>query len=308
MTPDYELIELYHVREWLKYVNGEFSYNDAARFMLRGAHDNLASALSLQMSLEGLVDSGELDRVGSKWGHYRQPKKNIEAIDITQADESPVDIWLPFAMHKLVSVMRGNILTFGGEKNAGKTALMLNLAFDNRDKFDVHYFNSEMGPGEIKLRCLKYCDSHRVPFSEWRKVKFYERSEDFADVIFPGPRSLNIIDFYECHDEFYKMGEGIRKIHDRLDGALAFVNIQKNPSSDDPIGGRRVTEKSRVHCNISYHHGNQYPHRLKITVGKNWANQLINPTGYCVDYKLANGCYLKVAVSPENPEKHWYQA
>ena len=306
MTDDYQLIEVYHVRDWLRYVSGEFTFHDAARFMLRGPHDNLASALSLQMSLEDLVETGELDRASNRWAHYRQPKRTLEPIDITTADESPADIWLPFAMHELVNILPGNIVTIGGEKNSGKTALLLSLAFDNRNKWDVHYFNSEMGPGEIKLRCLKYSDSHRVPFSEWRKVKFYERSEAFSDVIFTGPKALNIIDFYECHDEFYKMGDGIRKIHDRLDGGLAFIAIQKNPGSDDPIGGRRVTEKSRLHCNISYHYGNQYPHTLKITVGKNWADPLKNPSGLCVDYKLANGCFFKIKTTPD--QKHWYDS
>jgi hypothetical protein len=303
---EYELIDAYHVRDWLRYVNGEFTYNDVARFMLRGAHDNLASAMALQMALEGLVETGELERTGTKWGHYRQPKNAIERLDITHADDSPVDIFLPFGMHRLVNILPGNIITIGGEKNSGKTATLLNLAFDNRDRFDVHYFNSEMGAGEVRLRCIKYCESNRVGFSEWEKVNFYERSDNFSDVIFTGKRALNIIDFYECHDEFYKMGEGIRKIHDRLDGGLAFIAIQKNPGNDDPVGGRRVTEKSRVHVSISYTYGKEYPHKLKIDVGKNWADPKVNPRGYCVDYKLANGAFFKIATNRNDSTKHWY--
>ena len=210
-------------------------------------------------------------------------------------------------MHKLVSILPGNIVTIGGEKNAGKTGYLLNLAFDNRDNFQVHYFNSEMGAGEIRLRCERYCESNRVGMSEWNKVNFYERSANFSDVIIPGKQSLNIIDFYECHDEFYRMGEGIRKIHDRLDGGLAFIAIQKNPGNDNPIGGSRVTEKSRVHISITQEWGAEYPHKLKINVGKNWADPTVNPNGYCVAYKLAAGCFLKVRHNPDNPTKHWFQ-
>jgi len=291
------------IAEWVKLAPGEFTCFDVDRELeLSGVDIKRVRTIAL----ERLVEDGVLDHVGSRRGVYRPAKKELESIDMAIADDRPLDIWLPFAMHELVNILPGNIITIGGEKNSGKTAVLLNLAFDNRNRFDVHYFNSEMGAGEIKLRCQKYCDSHRTGMSEWKKVHFYERSDAFSDVIFTGKNSLNIIDFYECHDEFYKMGEGIRKIHDKLDGALAFIAIQKNPGNEDPVGGRRVTEKSRVHVNISYNYGNKYPHQLKIAVGKNWADQTVNPTGYCVDYKLANGCYLKIATSPNNSTKHWY--
>jgi hypothetical protein len=257
-------------------------------------------------ALEMLVNEGILDRVGSKRGWYRPAVKELQCIDMDIANSDPVDIFLPFAAHKLVHLMPGNIITVGGEKNAGKTGFMLNLAFANRDDWRIHYFNSEMGPGEMRLRCQKYCESYKCMFSEWRKVKFYERSENFSDVVVPD--GLNIIDFYECHDEFYRMGEGIRKIHDRLTTGLAFVAIQKNPGNSDPVGGRRVTEKSRLHLSITYNYGSEYPHQLKIEVGKNWADPKVNPRGWCVDYKLAGGCYLKAAALPKDPSKVWYQA
>ena len=303
---DYDLIEMIHVRRWVGLAPGEFNVADASKFFLRGKYDNQASAMSLIMCLEGMVEYGELERVGNRRGYYRQPRREIQPIDLSTADDKPVDIFLPFAMHKLVNVLPGNILTIGGEKNAGKTGYLLNLAFDNRHKFHVHYFNSEMGPGEIKLRCQLYCDSNRVGFSEWNRVKFYERSTNFSDVIVPGPGNMNIIDFYECHDEFYKMGEGIRQIHDRLDGAICFIAIQKNKGNENPVGGHRVTEKSRVHMSISYNYGSEYPHKLRIDVGKNWADSSVNPRGMAVDYKLAAGCYFKICARPDNPTKHWY--
>jgi hypothetical protein len=303
---DYELIEMIHVRRWVGLAPGEFSVSDASKFFLRGKYDNQASAMSLIMCLEGMVEYGELERVGNRRGYYRQPKREIQPIDLESADDKPVDIWLPFAMHKLVNVLPGNIITIGGEKNAGKTGYLLNLAFDNRNNFDVHYFNSEMGSGEIKLRCKLYCDCHRVGFSEWKRVNFYERSANFSDVIVPGQGNLNIIDFYEAFGDFWNMGEGIMRIHEKLDGAIAVIAIQKNKGNENPVGGHRVTEKSRVHMSISYNYGNEYPHKLKIDVGKNWADVSVNPRGMCVDYKLAAGCFLKIGTRPDNPTKHWY--
>ena len=299
-------VEYPDVIAWLGLAPGEFTLNDAMRYFLRGPRDTASNAMSLPIIFEDMVKHGELERVGNRRGSYRTVKKELVPIDITQADDSPIRMYLPFGMERLVHIMPGNIITLGGEKNAGKTASLLDMAYHNRNNFDVHCFNSEMGAGEIKLRCRKYSDSNRVSFVEWKKVSFYERSDAFSDVIFPN--GLNIIDFYECHDEFYRMGEGIRQIHDKLDKGIAVIAIQKNPGSDDPIGGRRVTEKSRLHCNISYQYGKEYPHRLKISVAKNWANPKNNPMGFFVDYKLANGGYFVIHSFPDpngGPPKHW---
>lgn len=304
MPESYDTIEMPHVRLWVGLAPGEFSLSDANQFFLKGEFSNQASAMSLLMCLEGLVDSGELERVGNRRGYYRQPQNKLNQMDIKNAPEDPEDVFLPFAIHKWVDLYPGNIITIGGEKNAGKTGFLLNLAFDNRESYKVHYFNSEMGATETRIRCRKYCDSNRMLFSEWDKVKFYERSDNFSDVVFPGKGNLNIIDFYESHGEFYRMGEGIRKIHDVLDGALAFIAIQKNPNNELPLGGSRVTEKSRLHLSISYIYGNTYPHKLKIDVGKNWAQEGENPRGLYVNYKLGGGCFLK-ADCTLNPPHIW---
>ena len=302
--PQYDTIEMHHVRLWVGLAPGEFSLADASKFFLRKEFDNQASAMSLIMCLEGLVDSGELERVGNRRGYYRQPQSKLVKMDIAAAVPKPEPIFLPFGMSKFVSLFPGNIVTIGGMKNSGKTGLLLNIAFDNRDSYKVHYFNSEMGPEETKLRCLKYCDSNRTGFSEWRNIEFYERSQDFSDVIFTGKGNLNIIDFYECHGEFFSMGEGIRKIHDRLDGAIAIIAIQQNPGNELPLGGSRVTEKSRLHLSNTYNYGDTYPHKLKIEIGKNWAMEGENPRGLYVKYKLGGGCFLK-ADCTFNPPHIW---
>ena len=304
MSQEYKINEMTDVRRWISLAPGEFTLNDAAKFFCRGEYDNRANAMDLIMILEGMVEYGELERSGNRRGYYRPPVSNLVKMEIEKADLDPENIFMPFAIHKWVDLYPGNIVTIGGEKNSGKTGFFLNLAFDNLGRYKVHYFNSEMGASETKLRCVKYCESNRVGFSEWRKVNFYERSENFSDVIVPGKGNLNIIDFYEAHGEFYAMGEGIRKIHDNLDGALAFIAIQKNPNSDLPLGGSRVTEKSRLHLTISYNYGNSYPHKLRIDVGKNWAQEGQNPRGLYVNYRLGGGCFLK-ADSSLNPPHIW---
>ena len=289
------------IEHWTSLAPGEFSVVDLDREL------NLTNGFREQrtIALERLVEDGVLDRVGSKRGWYRPAQKGLIPMDIQNADETPCDIFLPFGLHNFVNIMPGNILTMGGLKNAGKTALMLNMAFNNNELFNVHYFNSEAGPGEMKLRCRLFCESYKATMTTWNRVKFYERSDDFSDVVFPGAGNLNIVDFFECHNEFYRMGEGIRKIHDKLDGALCFICIQQNPNAEDPLGGRRVTEKSRLHLSLTNNRGGQYGHKLKIEVAKNWKDASYNPRGLCVNFKLANGAYLKAEIDPRDPAHVW---
>jgi len=159
------------------------------------------------------------------------------------------------------------------------TALMLNIIKSNMNKFDVHYFNSEMGPGELKSRLTKF---EGLTLEDWN-FNAYERDRDFADVIFSGENSLNIIDFLEVHDEFYLVGEKIKQIHSALNGGVAIIAIQKNKGAEFGVGGNRTMEKARLVVNVE-------PGKCKITKAKNFINPGVNPNGWCCDWKLVNGC------------------
>ena len=56
-----------------------------------------------------------------------------------------------------------------------------------------------------------------------KKVKFYERGGDLHDVIQRGKGNLNVIDYLEVNKDFYLVGEQLKKIYDRLDGAMAVI-------------------------------------------------------------------------------------
>jgi hypothetical protein len=97
---------------------------------------------------------------------------------------------------------------------------------------------------------------------------------------------LNIIDFLEIHDEFYKVGALIKDIFDKLSTGLAVIAIQKNRGRDEGLGGQRSLEKPRLYMAME-------PGKLKIVKAKNWLNSTMNPNGMCMEFKLAKGCYFK---------------
>jgi hypothetical protein len=240
--------------------------------------------------LEKFVAEKILSREGKRRGVYRPYKADLAPIDYINADDSFLDLWLPLGLHQMVGIMSGNVVIFSGEPNAGKSSLALNIIKANMHKFNVHYFNSEMGGGELKKRLLKFDD---ISLSNW-KFNAYSRDADFEDVVFTGEKSLNIIDFLEIHDDFYLVGDKIKKIHSALNGGVAIICIQKNKGSEMGVGGNRTMEKARLVVNVEYG-------KLKITKAKNFKSPDLNPNGLMCDFKLFNGCKLSM-IGPD-----WYK-
>jgi hypothetical protein len=169
-----------------------------------------------------------------------------------------------------------------GEIEAGKTAFLLNFAKLNMNAFQTYYFSSEMGDSELRKRLRKFDD---ITLSEWT---FHPkmRSGDFHSVIYPD--CLNIVDYLELHDDFFKVGGDLKKIHDKLAKGVAVVALQKPKNRDTGLGGDRSMEVARLYLALS----KEYPgHRIKIVKGKNWTTNQ-NPNGLSLKYKVRDGCQL----------------
>jgi hypothetical protein len=185
----------------------------------------------------------------------------------------------------ITGVQPGNILIFAGEKDAGKTAFLMNIAKENRSKYKVHYFNSEMGKQEFKLRASGFDD---ISINQWNNFYLYSRSGNFHQVLKRGEGNLNIIDYLEAPEEAFRIGPMIKRIHDSLDGALCIMGLQKKIGQDLGRGAEFSMEKARLYVSLNYG-------RAKIISCKNFKqNELItgNPRGYTCTYKLVNGCKI----------------
>ena len=259
-----------YVIDWVNEAPGWFSISDFT-------HDT-AERLIMTEKFEKLLKMGYIERHGNRRGCYRKKESELIEMDYINADDSPVDIWLPFDISDMVEIYDGNLIMIAGAKDSGKTALMLNVIKENRYRMDIHYFNSEMGAGELKKRLSNF---HDIALDQWN-FKAYERAENFEDVIFPGLGQLNIVDFLEIHDEFYVIGKKLKAIHDRLNGAVAIVCLQKNPGQDTGLGGWRSMEVTRLALALDYE-------RVKITVGKNRRDPKINPRGLVKNFKIKGG-------------------
>jgi hypothetical protein len=228
--------------------------------------------------IQRLVDSNYLKSSGNKSGYYCKVESDLEKIDFMSADPNSIyPIKFPFDLQNYVNLYPKNIVVVAGSSNAGKTALLLNTAAYNKKRHPVHYFSSEMGPEELRLRLSNF----DVPLDFWEGINFWNRSFNFSDVI--QPNALNIIDYLEITNDFFAVGGEIKAIFDKLDKGIAIIAIQKKGGVELGRGAEFTLEKARLYLSID-------SGKLKIVKGKNWAQPGVNPNGKIFNFKLVGGC------------------
>lgn len=228
------------------------------------------------------ADPPVIKPTGKKTGIYVKIDYSENIIDWRNADDTEYSIKLPLNVHELVKIYPGNIIIVAGASNTGKTSFMLEVIRLNQRQHDTYYFNSEMGAAELKTRLSLFSDV--IAFDKW-KFTAIERSSDFAEKI--RPDGLNIIDFMEVYDDFWKIGGWIRDIHAKLNKGVAVIAIQKKASTkkeqqDYARGGELTLEKPRLY--IAMDRG-----KVKIVKAKAWRQHDRNPNGLIRNFKLVSG-------------------
>ncbi len=234
---------------------------------------------NVRQILRRLKAKGVIRPYGNKEGWYIRVDDRAEEIDFLNASTDAFNISWPFQIEHYVKTHPKNIIIVAGSPNAGKTAFLLNTVAMNMQRQKVNWFSSEMGPIELKERLSKF----DTPLADFKKVKWLERSSNFADVI--RPDEINIIDFLEMTTEFYQVAGYIKDIFDKLTTGIAIIAIQKNPGVALGLGGARSLEKARLYLTMD-------AGKLKIEKGKNWADPTKNPNGLEIKFKLAQGCHF----------------
>jgi hypothetical protein len=232
--------------------------------------------------LNRLAIEGLLEPTGVRAGEYRIVERSCEPEDWQNASTDTVKLWLPFELDEIVEVMPGDIILIAGSQNAGKSALMMNIAKENRDKYLIHYFSSELRPGSFKRRMQKFPDV----MPDQMKINFYQRSSNFADVIKTGSGNLNLIDYIEIHDNFFLISKILSQLHDKLDGALLIAAIQKDPNALYGRGGSFTQEKPVL--SLALDHG-----VATISKCKEWREGCGNPNKMQYRFKILDGSRLK---------------
>ena len=267
------------VEEYVLSTTGNFLSTDVVKSLhlsTRDEHKNLS------IILKRLVEKNVIEKHGDRNGSWRRVENDIEVIDWMNAETEEYPVQFPLNIHNLVKLYPGNIAILAGASNTGKTTFMLELIRLNQKRHKILYMNSEMGAAELKLRLEMF---HEVcPLNKW-SFQAIERSEKFADAI--DPDGLNIIDFMEIYDEFWRLGGWIRDIHKKLNKGIAIIAIQKQSSTkkeqkDFGRGGELTIEKPRLY--MAMDRG-----RIKIVKAKIWRSHDRNPNGLSRSFKIVSG-------------------
>ncbi len=273
------------VRSWVSVTNGYFSVTDC--FKASQAVTSVTKRDNIRQILNRLYREGIIEKYGLQDGVYRRVESQCEEIDFLHVTDERLEIRFPFEIERHALILPKNIIVVAGESNAGKTAFLLNVTRLNMGQHRVHYFSSEMGALELRARLEKF---EGIPLQKWT---FFpkERSSNFADVI--QPDDINIVDFLEMSDEFYRIGGLIKEIFDKLRKGIAIIAIQKNRGTDYGLGGMRSIEKARLYLAME-------AGKIKIIKAKNWATQQ-NPNGLELEFKLIQGCKFQITSEWRRP-------
>lgn len=180
-----------------------------------------------------------------------------------------------------------------GEKDAGKTAFAMNVAYMNRNAWKVRYFNSEMGLEELRGRLKKF----NYPMKDWQAITWIEQAKQFEDHI--DPNGLNIIDFLEVGSEAFTVTDDIRRVFDKLQNGLLLIVMQKRTYKEYAVGGEGTLEKARLAVNLEHKNGENL---ARITVAKNWTG-LDNPKWKVCKYKVFSGGVMSMVDYWYDPER-----
>lgn len=261
------------IRQWCQMQDGFFFMADICSSLGLSSRTEKNAAYT---AVKRLVKEGVIEKYGSKTGCYRKIDDDVSEMDWESAPIHDLDIDYPLGIDQLVQTYPSNIIIVAGTSNSGKTTFMLDLARRNCKKFNVNYFNSEMGLSELRMRLELFQNSNK---DEWKRIKFFERGDNFDDVI--RPDDINIIDYLEVLDDFWKIGQQIKAIHSKLNQGIAVIAIQKNRGAELGRGGALGTEKPRLYINMDFG-------KLKIIKAKNWRTHE-NPNNLCIDFNVAGG-------------------
>lgn len=284
------------IGEWVDASEGTFTTTDLQRefgLRSRGEKQHLSNTLGR------LVEKGKLVRNKARAGAYRIVDNSAEVIDFDNIETREVDLALPLGLSTIYKCRPKHIIVIAGEFNSGKTGLLLNVVKLNMDKEhwkdNIHYYNSEMGPSELKNRLQEFGRN----INTWN-ASFYERAENFADVI--KPNGLNLIDFLEADGsegkEFWRVGAMITEIHNNLEDGVAVIAIQKNKGNPFGLGGQRGLEKPRLYVTLSglrrerLADGEYKAHTATIEKVKE-SHIDKNMNGYTIHYTIGGGAIIK---------------
>jgi len=282
------------IKDWVSVTTGVFGVTDIynALHLVTPEEKNYARQI-----LRRLKESHMVEAYGTRADVYRRVSADCVVMDFRNAQVEPLRVDWPLMIGDYFNTYSKNICVLAGAFDAGKTAFLLDFIKRNMHKWEVHYFNSEMSPEELRMRLDKHED---LVLDDWNFTA-YERTDHYNDVI--KPDAINIIDYIENNDNFYRIGDRIKEIHEKLGKGIAIIALQKEHGALFGRGGEFTAQRARLYVSID-------KGVARIVKAKNRKDPAVNPVGLELKYKLVNGWKLIPVdgwYEPEEERGHWFK-
>jgi len=241
--------------------------------------------------LARMVKEGIVDHSGKGYGRYRKVGKLADPIDLMATVATPIDLYLPLGLDKLVYLYPKSVIVVAGEGQQGKTAIALDFIKNNMRNYDVRYYFTEGGPEELRSRLEKHTD---LTIPEWTMTAF-EHQGHIADII--SPDAVNVYDYLYVPDPFYIINDMFQDIHKKLNKGVAFINLQKNRNRDVGLGGDFGTYIPRLYVTLTADKDVLSPApdlqyvTARIHKGKGWKKG--NPDGKVMPFTIREGWQIE---------------
>lgn len=231
--------------------------------------------------LLALLENKEIEKHPTDGRRFRQISQNDIINYKVTALGKPLDLWLPFDIHKHFSVYPGNLLTFAGVTDSGKTALAVNIIKNNDDRWVIDYWTNEISAEELNER-LQNIEPGKC-IEDWNFT---------AKAIQPGylqkirPNILSIFDYIDVGDPFYRIAEEQQAIHDAIGKGVAVIFLQKDEARMLARGRAFSAQLPRLY--ISMDMKTAYAYKAKTP--KNPSNPL---KGKSCEFRLRTGVHFE---------------
>ena len=217
---------------------------------------------------------------------YRIRDNNYKSINWVDADATksfPIN-WpygiednSRFGFDGHVVISPGDVIVIAGNSNMGKTSLCLNILWENMDNIPCTLMGNEYTPIKFKRRVSHMKWKEPTNGSGLPKFELIERRDNWKDII--RPDNLNIIDWVNMDDNFYRIGSIIEGLQSMLNKGVVVVTLQKNPDKTLGMGGGFSEHLASLYLSIDYQ-------RMTVVKAKEWFDH--NPNNEMYGFEIVN--------------------
>ena len=232
--------------------------------------------------------TGKCEKANRLYKYISFNKEYIPWYDFTEDDVIPFN-WpkgrdgskFPFDGH--LKFRPTDLFVMAGVSNKGKSTIAKNILWENMDEWNgrITLFVNEYQPARFARNADMMC--WNTPFNLDGKPKFelLRLEGDWQYAI--EPDHLNIIDWIELADDFFRIGEILKAIQQKLRKGMAVVIIQKGEGRELGTGGQFGEHRASYYWAVD-------EGRFLFKKAKEYNDY--NPNGKTYGFTTAEGCFM----------------